>query len=372
MPANCKISVSLAKCFGSYTFDMYQSPEEPTFRWKWLVIVPVIFLVGFLAYRWVFPAYTPPTLPVPNGYDELIALSGKVARRTGFYNEMSDQELASIIGINEPILNDARKALRKDCVVSLDWSADRNWFDNVHMPSIAGLRELARAFAAEGKHARQQGDSRHAVTCGLEALQLVPAVSYGGLGIDYLMGLGICYGSVQFLREVCDSATLEDCRYVLNNLPDMRGQMEAPEDLSLRERYFMRRINGAYFTFVTDQMFSANRAEFEERLKESLKIAEARTELLRLHFAIRAFHFAENRLPKTLEELSGRELKKIPSDPFGQGDFVYQPGKDRYILYSVGINGADDGGIGDERDREQGDLLLEPRESLGAETVPTN
>jgi hypothetical protein len=230
------------------------------------------------------------------------------------------------------------------------------------MMRIRGLRELARAFAAEGQKALLDGDTRRAVTCGLDALQLVRAASHGGLGIDYLMGLGICYGSVSFLRDANESAPLEDCKYVLNNLPNIREEMDRPEDLSTREKHFMRQINGLYFTFVTDQMFSNNRAEFEEQLKESLNIAEARIELLRLHFAIRAFQLTEQRLPKTLEELEGRVLKTIPNDPLGHSGFVYQPGKDRYVLYSVGVNGIDDGGVDDERDRDHGDLFLESRD----------
>jgi hypothetical protein len=364
-------------CKGSYTCDMDQLPEEPTFRWKWLVIVPAIFLMGVLGYRWVFPAFTPPVQPVPNGYNDLIRLGPRLARRSGFYNEMAASELARIVATNEPILAEARQALRKECVVALDWSADRNWFDNVHMKEIGGLRELARAFAAEGRMALLDGDPRRAVTCGLDALQLVPAVSHGGLGIDYLMGLGICYGGVAFLRDASESATLEDCQYVLKNLPNIRDVMDPPAELSLRERYFMRQINGAYLTFVTDQMFSNNRTEFEEQLKESLRIGGARTEMLRLHYAIRAFRLVEERLPRTLEELEGRELKEIPKDPLGQGGFVYQPGKDRYILYSVGVNGIDDGGVDVERDRDKGDLFLEPQDLQdlpvpSIETVPAN
>ena len=351
---------------------MDHAVEEPTFRWKWLIAVPLLLLPAWFGYRWTFPAYMPPVQPVPNGYDELVELGGKLARRTGFYAEMSDQELATVVAANEPVLVEARQSLRKECVVSLDWSADRNWFDNVHVKRAGGLRELARAFAAEGRLAQQLGDTRRAVTCGLEALQLVPAASDGGLGIDYLMGTGISYGGSQILRDACDTATLDDCQYVLNNLPDIREQMEPPAKITEREWHFFRRINGIYTTFITEMTFSNNRSEFEERLQESLKTAQTRTELLRLHYAIRAFQLTENRLPKSLVELAGRELQTIPSDPFSQKDFVYQAGKDRYLLYSVGPNGVDDGGVENNQDREQGDLLVEPRSSLGIGTKPAN
>ncbi len=351
---------------------MEQLPAKSLFRSPWLLAVPLLLLVAWAGYLWAFPAYVPPIQPTPNGYDELVELSGKLARRTGFYDKMSDQELATVVAANEPILAEARKSLRKESVVSLDWSAGRNWFDNVHMKRSGGLRELARAFAAESLHAQKQENSRHAVTCGLEALQLVPAASGGGLGVDYLIGLGISYGGTQILRDACQTATLDDCKYVLNNLPDIRQQMEPPAEITEREWHFFRRINGIYTTFITEMTFNNNRSEFEERLNESLRNAQAVTDLLRLHYAIRAFQLTENRLPKELAELAGRELKTIPPDPFSQRDFVYQAGKDRYLLYSVGPNGVDDGGQENEQDRQHGDLLLEPRESNGSGTLPAN
>ncbi len=341
---------------------MEQTSEPSSFRWKWLLAVPLVLLVGWLGYRLVFPAFVPPVLPVPNGYDELVELGGELARRTGWYAEMTDEELAAIVAANEPVLAQARQAVRKECVVAIDWSADQKWFNDVHMKRSSQLRELARAFAAEGRLAQKQGDTRHAVSCGLEVLQLVPAASNGGLGIDYLMGMGISYGGLQWLRDACETASLDDCKFVLNNLPDVREQMEPPAELSQRERLYVRQVNGIYHSFVTEYLFNANRAEFEKRLQESLRSAHARTELLRLHYAIRAFRLTENRLPPTLAELAGRELKNVPADPFRQGDFVYLPGGDRYILYSVGPNGIDDGGVENHQDREQGDLLLEPHE----------
>lgn len=65
-------------------------------------------------------------------------------------------------------------------------------------------------------------------------------------------------------------------------------------------------------------------------------------------------------MPKSLTELEGRELKAIPKDPYNDRDFIYLPGKDRYILYSVGPNGVDDGGFVNDKDPQQGDLVLEP------------
>lgn len=341
---------------------MDKTPKTSLFRWKWMTLVAVLLVLGGFGFRWLNPAYVPPVQPVPNAYDELLDLAPSLSKRTGFWNEMADQELAATVAANEPTLTQARRLLRQDHAVSIDWSADKRWFSDVHMGRSQKFRELARAFAAEGKHAQSSGDTRRAVACGLEALRLTPVASYGGLGVDYLVGLGIQQGSLQWLRDACETATLEDCKYLLNNLPDVRKQMEPPAELSKREHQFMRQINGVYQTFVTDYLFNANRKEFEEQLTESLRKAQAATELLRLHYAIRAFNLVENRLPNSLSELAGRELKTVPADPFGNGEIVYVPGKDRYILYSVGPNGVDDGGVQNERNLSADDLFLEPSE----------
>lgn len=335
---------------------------QSLFRWKWLIAVPLVLLAGWFGYRWLNPAHDRPVQPDPNAYNTLIELSGNLAKRTGFWSEMSDQELATVVVSNEPILAEARQALRQESVVALDWNADQSWFA-LHMNQIKGFRELARAFAAEGRHAQIQGDTRRAVSCGLDGLQLVKASSYGGVGTDFLIALGINHGTSYWLRDACDTATLEDCQFVLQNFPAMAELMESPSTITEREWHFFRRINGVYVTFMMELSFANNRQDFEKLMAENLQQGQALNDLLLLHYAIRAFQLTEGRLPKSLAELAGRELKTIPLDPFNQRDFIYQAGKDRYLLYSVGLNGVDDGGVEDEQDREQGDLLLEPRES---------
>jgi hypothetical protein len=338
--------------------------------WKWLIAAAMVIVVGWFGYCWLFPAYDRPIQPDPNAYNTLVELSGKLAKRTGFWSEMSDQELATVVATNEPILEEARKALRQESVVALNWDADRKWV-GVHLKQIQGFRELGRAFAAEGRQAQKQGDTRRAVTCGIDSLQLVKASSNGGLGTGFLMALGINAGSSAWLRDACETATLEDCRYVLNNLPAITEQMEPPAAITEREWHFFRGINGIGNTFLMEMTFANNRQEFEEQLQVSLLRGRTYNNLIRLHYAIQAFELQENRLPKSLEELVPRELKAVPKDPFNGKEFVYQPGKDRYLLYGVGANGVDDGGVEDPQD-QKGDLFLEPRDSKGIGRMPAN
>jgi hypothetical protein len=174
------------------------------------------------------------------------------------------------------------------------------------------------------------------------------------------MGIAIHTIGLMTLRDACNMANLDDCKYMLNNLSDVANQFEPPAMITEREWHFFRPINGKYSTFVMDHAYINNRADFEKRMAASLQMAQARGALLRLHYALRAYQLQEQRFPKSLHELAGRELKAVPKDPFSGRDFIYVPGKDRYILYSVGPNQVDDGGMVNDQDPQQGDLVLEP------------
>jgi hypothetical protein len=69
-----------------------------------------------------------------------------------------------------------------------------------------------------------------------------------------------------------------------------------------------------------------------------------------LAFALAAYHADHKRYPASLVDLSPKYLKQVPDDLFSGKPLVYQPTDDGFLLYSVGVNGADDGGrsFGDE------------------------
>jgi hypothetical protein len=339
---------------------MEKSAEKPAW-WKWLVSGGLLLLAtGWLGYRWLNPPYEPPVQPVPNGYDELVELGDRLAPLTSEYLTLAEGNLAHTLKQNEPVLIQARELLREDCVVSLNWQANQQWFGSEHLKRIEKLKNLARAFAAEGMQAIKEDDSRQAVNSGLENLHLAKAAANGGLGTDWLSAVATYTQGLMTLRDSCEIATADDCKFVLANLPDVDDQLEPPAVITEREWYFFRRINGAWTTYLSELTYSNNRADFEKHMEASLLTAHAKADLLRLHYAIRAFQLAEGRLPKSLDELAGRELKAIPQDPYNGRDFIYQPGKDRYILYSVGPNGVDDGGFVNDKDPQLGDLVLEP------------
>jgi len=72
-----------------------------------------------------------------------------------------------------------------------------------------------------------------------------------------------------------------------------------------------------------------------------------------------AVHRAETgEFPKKLAELTPKLLEQVPADPFTGEPLIYRRTEDGYVLYSVGPDLEDDGGVENEDDREEGDLVV--------------
>jgi hypothetical protein len=79
---------------------------------------------------------------------------------------------------------------------------------------------------------------------------------------------------------------------------------------------------------------------------------------LRLAFILAAYHAEHRRYPETLAELAPKYIDKIPDDLFSGKPLIYRLEDDGYLLYSVGVNGIDDGGQGYDDDPKGDDLVI--------------
>ena len=77
-------------------------------------------------------------------------------------------------------------------------------------------------------------------------------------------------------------------------------------------------------------------------------------DLTRLAFALAAFRADRGTYPARLADLVPKYVAKVPKDIFSAAELHYRPEGDGYLLYSVGVNGKDDGGKGYD-DRKEGE-----------------
>jgi hypothetical protein len=79
------------------------------------------------------------------------------------------------------------------------------------------------------------------------------------------------------------------------------------------------------------------------KLREDTELTIQR-ELTRVSFALSAYRTEHHEYPATLFALIPKFLDRVPNDPYGTGRYRYRRKDEGYLLYSVGMNGVDDGG----------------------------
>ncbi len=73
--------------------------------------------------------------------------------------------------------------------------------------------------------------------------------------------------------------------------------------------------------------------------------AVQRADLTRISLALAAAKADTGAWPQALEELAPKYIKQVPLDRFTGEPLVYKPQADGFVLYSLGINMTDDGGL---------------------------
>lgn len=69
--------------------------------------------------------------------------------------------------------------------------------------------------------------------------------------------------------------------------------------------------------------------------------------------AVERYRLKHRRLPDSLEVLAPEFLKNIPIDPVLGGTMRYvKKEREGYLIYSIGLNGVDDGGKGSGRSND--------------------
>jgi hypothetical protein len=92
------------------------------------------------------------------------------------------------------------------------------------------------------------------------------------------------------------------------------------------------------------------------KIRSATERSEQEETNLRLAFALAAYQRDQGHYPAKLDELAPKYLTEIPADLFSGKPLIYHREDKGYLLYSVGVNGLDEGGHGGD-DNPKGDDL---------------
>jgi hypothetical protein len=94
------------------------------------------------------------------------------------------------------------------------------------------------------------------------------------------------------------------------------------------------------------------------KIQEAADRAEQSQANLRVAFALALYCAEHGRYPAKLDALAPKYLPAVPGDLFSGKALVYKPTDKGYLLYSVGPDGRDDGGRGQDDDPPGDDLAV--------------
>lgn len=317
----------------------------------------VIGALGVLLYHPAKPSFPP--LPTPNGYDFLAQAGELIGGDPSLARKMKAEDLRLLIITNSEALRIARTGLGHNCRQSPESLStnDARW-----IVDLVKIKRLAQLFAAEARWAELDGRPTDALLASLDAVKLGNEASRGGFLIQRLVGIAMeVIGIWSFQTTLTNAPPSTPPLEVIRKLEAIDAQGVEWSEVSANEKYFMslRRTNFHQpIEFIRDWR-SGQKALRDTEQKHQAAIAIRR--LLLAEAAIRAFHSERHHLPQSLAELVPSCLAAVPVDPFSGKAIAYRPQGTNWLIYSVGPDGKDDGGVSvsaASATDTKGDLLL--------------
>jgi hypothetical protein len=289
-------------------------------------------------------------------------------------------ELQAFLHRNRDVLATCHALLHETCHVVTEF--DDGYYDR-HIEELCPLRDLAKAFVIEAWGHWRGGRSEKSVACALDILLLGKAMRNGGLVTDLMMGQIVSAAGVEYLlRRRCelDAATATGAAKTVAHID---REEEPMQDILARDEEWEKIVqpDAGEPEPADDCIDPTGESDEEQRaivdlLNELVKQPDtvrqmqlqneqrhrAMLRLLAIELGLIAYRENHNQWPDELESLVPHFLDDIPVDPFSNSRFVFRQYDDSYVLYSIGPNGRDDGGLFREWRTlccEGGDLCLD-------------
>jgi hypothetical protein len=296
----------------------------------------------------------PPTFatPDPNGFDQITIAVREFDNSAVLTTRAKPQSVAQLAAEVAKYANSydkLRVGLSQDIQVRKwprrgDRSSDWKWLKDT-VQSVT--RGAARPMMMEAELARWQGRHSDAVRISLEIRRLGLVASRDGNFVDYLVGIAMEGVAQSTLYPSIEHLSTDECRAAINALIDFDRAREPLEPVFQRDRIWHQNMMGwhGHLWQILDDI-----APSPERLAAfhaALRRIQALSRLLLVELALRAYRSEHGTLPEHLDQLTPALLDQIPIDPCDPagGKLRYIRTPDGYVLYSVGVDGRDNGGL---------------------------
>lgn len=321
-------------------------------------------------------------LPNPNGYDDFLAAIKLLPTRPLVDGVNYDPDKATLGQLRtaskelEPAINRSLKGLNSKIWHQLNYSNNSD-----KGSQLAGFRTVLLGLITDGLLAEKENQESRATDTYVDMIHYGTCLGRGTLTGTCRVGFIITEAGCRNLYRICDIIPAKQVPAIITKLSQFEANFENPEDVLHRERVWTQRALGwtVHLGKIAWELFEESPYDtFYFRQEDGN--ARAILRLLQLEFALRAWKAEHGGWPESLTEMVPVIIPAVPLDPFSPvgSSLQYYRTDDGYVLYSVGQNEIDEGGVAPEddgsgwRDPTTGDLRLDiqfapdPPVNLGA------
>lgn len=261
-------------------------------------------------------------------------------------------ELAARLEKARPALDELRLGLELPNQMAADPEELLNKFQD-----FASLKNLGAALGADSRLSAARGDWTNAVARAREMVRFGQEISRGVV-VHAMIGGAIekmGFRQLASLAGSLDGATLEEVGVWLLKT---RRLAEPWEKIMTRERTFMR-ASALNWRHELAGRYSAWKGKLFEEVEQRRRASQVEGRLAQVIVALRRHELEHGVAPRSLEELVPAFLPEVPGDLLGAGPLKAAAKEGRLVVYSVGLDGVDNQGAGD-------DIALAPTWESGA------
>jgi hypothetical protein len=288
-------------------------------------------------------------LPTPNGSDDFRAAGellgdNLLINRGNFDSTTADlPTLRRAVAEVQSAVARARLGARRAC-----WLDFRDVLADEEFDIINPTRSLARGMEATARLAMREERTDEATEVLLDLVDYGVKSCRGGLVLHSSVGIACTGAGQQTLYEYRDRLTVAQCHVAIDRMLAAVTQLEPLESFLKRDRVWEQHTydwQGRLYIWL--HAISGELSSWESFYERMFRQFDVRTRLLATELAITGFRQEFGRLPTGWDELVPRWLPEVPVDAFdaGGGPLRYQYKGDSYVLYSVGPDADDDGGV---------------------------
>jgi hypothetical protein len=303
-------------------------------------------LVALLAFALGGPPAAP-SLPKPNGYDEFVAAAAAWKGNIASANPRDPSALRSLVATNAQTLRFLRLGLDRDFCLP---------FAITNMTSISTLVQF---LAASGLNAELDQQFPTAAGYYMDTLRFGNQISRGGPIRNRVVGIGCETIGCNALVKLMPKLNYRDARGVVVELEKIDRSRVQWEEVVRNERRLvpLSLVKGFHPLAWVSALRQSWKADRKMEIAHNLVVAHER--LIAAELALRSYRSENGHPPSRLDSLAGHYLRRVPRDTFSARPLVYHANGTNWLLYSVGPDGADDGGKPVGRGSASGDVFFD-------------